>query len=49
VAGKTPKEAADNFVNPLKETLSCISSQYVTAYQLSNKLFKFYYEPYATE
>ena len=47
MAGKTPREAADNFVNFLKETLSCISSQYVTAYQQSDKLFKIYYEPYA--
>jgi len=47
VPGKTPREAADNFVNFLKETLSCISSQYVTAYQQSDKLFKIYYEPYA--
>ena len=47
MAGKTPREAADNLVNFLKETLSCISSQYVTAFQQSEKLFKFYYEPYA--
>ena len=47
MAGKTPREAADNLVSFLKETLSCISSQYVTAFQQSEKLFKFYYEPYA--
>jgi hypothetical protein len=47
VAGKSPKEAADNFVNFLKETLSCISSHYLSAYQQSTKLYKVYYDPYA--
>jgi len=47
VAGKTPKEAADNFVFFIKETLSCISDHFVSAYQQSPKLYKVYYEPYA--
>jgi hypothetical protein len=48
VPGKSPKEAADRFVFFLKETLSCICSDFVSAYQQSGKLFKFYYDPYAT-
>jgi hypothetical protein len=47
VAGKNPREAADNFIGFLKETLSCISSHYVKAFQESNRLYKFYYDPYA--
>jgi hypothetical protein len=47
VAGKTPKEAADNFIHYLKESLSCLSSHYVTAYQQTDKLYKIFYEPYA--
>ena len=48
MAGKTPREAADNFVSFLRETLSCISDHFVSAYQQSEKLYKVYYEPYAT-
>ncbi len=48
MAGKSPREAADNFVFFIKETLSCISDHYVSAYQQSTKLYKIYYEPYAT-
>jgi len=47
VPGKTPKEAADTFVKFLRETLSCLSDHYVTAFQQSEKLYKVYYEPYA--
>jgi len=47
VAGKTPREAADNFVSFLRETLSCISDHFLSAYQQSEKLYKLYYEPYA--
>jgi hypothetical protein len=47
VAAKTPKEAAEKFVDFLKETLSCISDQFVSAYPQSQKLYKVYYEPYA--
>lgn len=47
MAGRTPQEAANNFVHFLKETLSCISSHFVSAYPQSEKLYKIYYEPYA--
>ena len=45
--GKNPKEAADNFVHFFRETLSCLSDHFVSAYQKSDKLYKIYYEPYA--
>lgn len=47
MARKTPKEAADNFVDFVKETLSCITSHYLNAYPQSSKLYKLFYEPYA--
>lgn len=47
MAGKSPREAADNFVHFLKETLSCVSDHFLSAYQQSSKLYKVYYEPYA--
>ena len=47
MAGKTPKEAADEFVKFLRESLSCLSDHFVTAFQPSPKLYKVYYEPYA--
>lgn len=47
MAEKTPKEAAERFIDFLKETLSCISSHFVSAYQQSEKFYKIYYEPYA--
>jgi len=47
VAGRTPKEAADNFIDFFKESLSCLSSQIVHAYQQSQHLYKIYYDPYA--
>ena len=48
MAGRTPQEAADNFVHFLKETLSCITDHYLSAYQQSPKLFKVFYDPYAS-
>ncbi len=48
MAGKTPREAADNFVYFLKETLSCLSDHFLNAFQQSSKLYKIYYDPYAT-
>jgi hypothetical protein len=47
VAGKTPQEAASNFVHFLRETLSCVSDHYLSAFQQSSKLYKVFYEPYA--
>lgn len=44
--GRTPKEAADNFIYFLRETLTCLSSEFVSAFQQSDKLFKVYYDPY---
>jgi hypothetical protein len=40
VAGKTPKEAADNFVSFLDETLSCVTGDTLTAFQQSDKLYR---------
>jgi hypothetical protein len=48
VPGKTPQEAADNFIHFFRETLSCISDHYVSAFQQSKKLYKIYYDPYAS-
>ena len=47
MAGKTPRDAAEYFVRFLRESLSCLSDHYLTAFQQSEKLFKVYYEPYA--
>ncbi len=47
MAAKSPKEAADNFVFFLRETLSCISDHYLSAFHQSEKLYKAFYEPYA--
>jgi len=49
VAGKTPKEAAERFVDFLKETLSCVTDHFVSAYQQSPKLYKVYFEPFRIE
>jgi hypothetical protein len=48
VAGRTPQEAADNLVHFLKETLSCITDHYLSAYQQSPRLYKVFYDPYAS-
>jgi len=45
VAGKTPKEAADNFIHYFKESLNCLSSHYVKAFQQTDKLYKIFYDP----
>jgi hypothetical protein len=48
VAGRTAQEAADNFVHFLKETLSCLTDHYLSAYQQSARLYKVFYDPYAS-
>lgn len=45
MAARTEKEAADNFVGFLQETLSCITPQALTAYQQSKKLYKVWFNP----
>ena len=40
MAGRTPREAADNFVSFLDETLSCITGDTLTAFQQSDKLYR---------
>jgi hypothetical protein len=47
VPGKSPKEAAQNFIKFLKETLSCVTNQFLSAYPEGN-VYKVYYEPYAS-
>ena len=41
------KRPSSKFVGFIKETLSIISADFLTAYQQSPKLFKLYYEPYS--
>jgi hypothetical protein len=45
VAGKNPREAADNFIRFFQETISCISAEGLTAFQQSSKLFKVWTNP----
>jgi hypothetical protein len=45
VAGRNEKEAADNFLGFLHETLSCITAQPLTAFQQSKKLYKVWFNP----
>ncbi len=45
MAGKNEKEAADNFLVYLHETLSCITAESLTAYQQSKKLYKVWFNP----
>jgi hypothetical protein len=45
VAGKNEKEAADNFLSFLHETLSCVTAQPLTAFQQSKKLYKVWFNP----
>jgi len=45
VAGKTPKEAADRFIGFFQETISCVSTESLTAFQQSSKLFKVWTNP----
>lgn len=48
MGGKTPKEAVDNFIYYLRETLSCIVADDLTAFQQSTKLHKVYFDSPAT-
>jgi hypothetical protein len=48
VGGKTKSEARDNFSHFFKESLSCISSEYVHAVQISPNRYSLTYEPSAT-
>lgn len=43
--GKTEKEALDNFIGFIKETLSCISADWLTAFPESGRLYKVWYNP----
>lgn len=45
MAGKTEREAADNFLSFLQETVSCVSGQSLSAYQQSKKLYKVWFDP----
>jgi hypothetical protein len=45
VAGKTEKEAADNFLGYLQETVSCVTTESLTAFQQSKKLYKVFFNP----
>jgi hypothetical protein len=45
VPGKNEKEAADNFLHYLNETLSCVTAQPLTAFQQSKKLYKVWFNP----
>lgn len=45
MGGKTESEAKDKFVYFLRETLSCITKDQLTAYQQSKKLFKVWFNP----
>jgi len=47
VAGKSEKEAADSFLAYLHETLSCVTTGSLTAYQQSKKLYKVWFNPAA--
>jgi hypothetical protein len=45
VAGKTPNEARDNFIRFLRETLSCVTKQELTAFRQSSNLYKVWFDP----
>ena len=45
MAGKTEKEAADNFLGYLQETVSCVTAESLTAFQQSRKLYKVFFNP----
>jgi hypothetical protein len=47
VAGKNEREAADNFLVYLPETLSCVTTENLTSYQQSKKLYKVWFNPAA--
>ena len=48
MAGRTPEEAAENFVNFIKESLSCVTSHFLNAHSQSSELHKIFYDPYPT-
>ena len=43
--GKSPKEAIDNFAQYFKESLSCVTAGWVTAFQESRNLYKITCDP----
>lgn len=43
--GKNETEAADNFLGYFQETVSCLTSQRLTAFQQSQKLYRAYLNP----
>jgi hypothetical protein len=45
VPGKSPKEAIDNFARYFKESLSCVTESWVTAFQESRNLYKITCDP----
>lgn len=45
MSGKNEKEAADNFLGYFNETISCITSQPLTAFRQSKKLYRAYLNP----
>jgi hypothetical protein len=45
VAGKTEREAAETFIGYLRETISCVTDQELTAFQQSKKLYKVWFNP----
>jgi len=45
VAGRTEKEAADNFIGFLQETVSCVTGDYITAHQRSRKQYVVWFNP----
>lgn len=45
MAGRTRKEAADNFVTFLDETISCVTAEKLMAFQQSDKLYRVFSNP----
>lgn len=45
--GKNQSEAVSEFLRSIRETLHCITSAELNAYQETDKLFKFFFEPAA--
>lgn len=45
MAGKTEKEAADNFLGYLQETVSCVTTESLTVFQQSKKLYEVFFNP----
>ncbi len=42
--GKSPKEASENFISYIRETLNCVTRQEILAYQESDRLHKFLFK-----